>query len=90
MPPEPPPLPKLQPYQLLAWVGLIGGPALLVISALFSYQLPTLLLALAIVGFIGGFVTLVATMGNGCDDDWDPGQRRRRLSPGTASGAATI
>lgn len=73
VPPEPPPLPKLQPYQMLAWAGLIGGPALLVISALVSYTLPTLLLALAIVGFIGGFVTLVATMGNGHDDDWDPG-----------------
>lgn len=73
VPPEPPPLPKLQPYQLLAWIGLIGGPGLLLISALLSYRLPPVLLALAIVGFIGGLVTLVATMGNGRDDDWDSG-----------------
>ena len=52
--------------------GVLGGPALLLLSALFSYTLPTLLLAAAIIGFIGGFVTLVATMGNGGDDDWNP------------------
>jgi len=72
VPPEPPPLPKLQPFQIAAWVGVLGGPALLVLSALFSYTLPTLLMAAAIVGFIGGFITLVATMGNGGDDDWNP------------------
>ena len=72
VPPEPPPLPRLQPFQIAAWVGVLGGPALLVLSALFSYTLPTLLMAAAIIGFIGGFITLVATMGNGGDDDWNP------------------
>ena len=73
VPPDPPPLPKLQPYQLARLdrrdrragaAGALGAVLL---------HLPPLLLALAIVGFIGGFVTLVATMGNGRDDDWDPG-----------------
>ena len=59
--------------QIAAWVGVLGGPALLLLAALFSYTLPSLLLAAAILGFIGGFVTLVATMGNGGDDDWNPG-----------------
>lgn len=72
VPPTPPPLPKLAPYQQLAWVGLIGGPLLLLIGALFSLPLPRIVIGVAIVGFIGGFVTLVATMGNGRDDDWDP------------------
>jgi hypothetical protein len=71
VPPTPPPLPKLPPVKILAWIGLVGGPLILIIAALFSYQLSGLLLTLAIVGFVGGFITLVATMSDD-DDPWDP------------------
>src|SRR5262249_33708327 len=71
VPEPPPPLPKLPPFKILAWTGLIGGPFILIVAALFSYQLSGLLLTLAIVGFVGGFITLVATMSDD-DDPWDP------------------
>ena len=69
--PDPPaPLPHLEPYKQLAWAGVVGGPLALLVAALTGLDLPEWLTWLAIVGFIGGFVTLVATMAD--DDDWDP------------------
>jgi hypothetical protein len=70
VPEPPPPLPELPPFKVIAWVGLVGGPLLLVFSAIFSYQLPSWAAGLAVVGFIGGFITLVATMGDDDDDPW--------------------
>jgi hypothetical protein len=72
IPEPPPPLPQLPPYKMIAWVGLLGGPLLLVLSAIFSYQLPSWASGLAVVGFVGGFITLVATMGDDNDDPWSP------------------
>lgn len=71
VPDPPPPLPKLPPHKLLAWAGLLGGPVLLLCAAVFSLLLPTWVTGLAIIGFVGGFVTLVATMGDR-DDDGGP------------------
>jgi hypothetical protein len=69
--PDPPaPLPHLEPYKQLAWAGVIGGPLTLLIAALTGLDLPQWLSWLAIVGFVGGFITLVASMSD--DDDWDP------------------
>jgi hypothetical protein len=68
--PDPPaPLPHLEPYQQLAWAGVIGGPLALLVAALTGVSFPDWISWLAIVGFVGGFVTLVATMSD--DDDWD-------------------
>lgn len=72
VPDPPPPLPQLPPFKIVAWVGLIGGPLVLIFSALFSYQLPPVFLTLAVGGFVGGFMTLVATMTDD-DDQSDPG-----------------
>lgn len=72
VPPTPPPLPKVEPFRQLAWIGLLGGPALLLAAVLFSLALPEWVSVLAVGGFLGGFVTLVATMDDH-DDDWDPG-----------------
>ncbi len=69
VPPPPPPLPKPEPYKLLAWVGVVGGPALLLLAVLLNITLPSWVSVLAVGGFIGGFLTLVATMDNGDDDD---------------------
>jgi hypothetical protein len=71
VPEPPPPLPQLEPWQQLAWVGLLGGPILLLIAVLFSISLPTWASLLAVVGFVGGFITLVARMDNGDSED-DP------------------
>lgn len=62
IPPEPPPLPRLKPAQQLAWLGLAGGPLLLLMAALFTIALPVWLSLAAVVGFVGGFLALVATM----------------------------
>jgi len=72
VPQPPPPLPRLEPYKQLAWAGVIGGPALLLLGALFTVGLPDWLSVLAVGGFVVGFLTLVATMDDR-DDDWDPG-----------------
>ena len=71
VPAAPPPLPKLEPHKQLAWLGLVGGPLLLVIAALFTVTLPTWLSLLAVAGFVGGFVTLIATMDDSTDEDRD-------------------
>lgn len=63
--------PQLEPWQQLAWVGVLGGPLLLLVAVLFSISLPTWVSLLAVVGFVGGFITLVARMDNGGSED-DP------------------
>ncbi len=73
VPPTPPPLPKLEPYKQLAWVAVLGGPLLLLVGVLFSLVLPAWLSVLAVGGFVGGFVTLIATMDDGDDDEWTSG-----------------
>lgn len=72
VPPTPPPLPRLEPRQQVAWLGVVGGPLLLLVSVLFGVHLPGWLSVLAVVGFVGGFVGLVVMMG-GRDDDEDSG-----------------
>jgi hypothetical protein len=61
VPPEPPRGPKLDWVSRLAWLGLFGGPILLILSALFDFG-DRRITALAVVGFIGGFLTLVIRM----------------------------
>lgn len=71
IPPTPPPLPRPDSVTGLAWTALLGGPALLLISTLAGWSLPRFLIALAVVGFIAGFVGLVARMGNRRGEDWE-------------------
>lgn len=71
VPDPPPPLPRLEPHKQLAWLGLVGGPLLLMVAALFTIVLPTWLSLLAVAGFVGGFLTLVVTMDSRADEDRD-------------------
>lgn len=71
VPPAPPPLPRLDPAKQVAWLGLIGGPLLLLVAALFTIALPTWVSLLAVAGFVGGFIALVATMDDRSDEDRD-------------------
>ena len=75
VPPEPPPLPRLSKADQLSWLGLVGGPVVLVSSALFSLPVPGWVTLFAALGFIAGFVSLVIRMDNGQDrlDDPDNG-----------------
>jgi hypothetical protein len=75
VPPPPPPLPELDRVSRLAWAALVGGPALIVLAALLGIGLESWVVVLAIVAFLGGFVTLVARMRDRAphDDGWDDG-----------------
>ena len=63
----------MDPVTQVAWVGLIGGPLLLLVAVVFGLTLPTFVSGLAVVGFVGGFVTLVARMQRNNPDDPDSG-----------------
>jgi hypothetical protein len=73
VPPEPPRAPRLDWISRLAWLGLIGGPLLLIAAAVLDFGTGRIT-TLAVVGFIGGFLTLVFRMqdrlppGDGGDD----------------------
>ena len=73
VPPPPPPLPAQDTVSRFAWAGVVGGPGLLMVDALFGLGLPAWLGLLAMVAFVAGFVTLVARMKDRRDDGWDDG-----------------
>ena len=62
VPPNPPPLPPLEPRRKAAWTGLFGAPLMLLIAVVFGFQYPGWLGFLFVASFIGGFGYLVATM----------------------------
>lgn len=62
VPPPPPPLPRLEPLTLLAWIGVLGSVVLAILSALFTWTIPDLVLLAMIVGFVGGIVVLIARL----------------------------
>jgi hypothetical protein len=73
VPPEPPRGPRLDWISRLAWLGLLGGPLLLILAALLDFGTGRIT-TIAVTGFIGGFFTLVFRMkdrlppGDGGDD----------------------
>jgi hypothetical protein len=70
VPPEPPPLPTLEPRRKLAWIGLFGAPAMLLLAVVFGWQYPSWFGTLLVLAFVGGFVYLVATMPRSRPGDW--------------------
>ncbi|WP_229758571.1 DUF805 domain-containing protein [Peterkaempfera bronchialis] len=72
VPPEPPPLPRGDTTTTFAWIAVLGGPALLLFSALAWRDISGWPALLGVVAFIGGFVTLVARMRDRDEDDEDP------------------
>jgi hypothetical protein len=73
IPPEPPPIPRGDVVSRFAWLGAIGGPILMVIALL--VDLPSVVAATALAGFVLGFGVLVARMPDRArqDDGWDDG-----------------
>ena len=58
----------------IAWAGVFGGPALLMLAAALSISLPSVITTACLIGFVGGVVFLVASMDDGRDrDGWDNG-----------------
>ncbi|GLF94145.1 hypothetical protein [Streptomyces yaizuensis] len=74
VPPEPPPLPEADTTAKFAWLGVIGGPVLMLLAVLFGWHMTWWLTTLCVGGFLGGFITLVARMSSGDDEDEDPGR----------------
>ncbi|MFE2356384.1 hypothetical protein [Streptomyces parvulus] len=74
VPPEPPPLPEADPTAKFAWLGVLGGPVLLLLAVVLGWDMTWWLTTLSIGGFLGGFATLVVRMRTGDEDDDDPGR----------------
>lgn len=74
VPPEPPPLPAADTTAKFAWLGVIGGPVLLLVAVVFGWDMTWWLTTLCIGGFLGGFATLVVRMKPDDEDDGDPGR----------------
>ncbi|MCF1596491.1 hypothetical protein [Streptomyces muensis] len=74
VPPEPPPLPAADATAKFAWLGVIGGPVLLLLAVLLGWEMTWWLATLGIGGFLGGFATLVMRMKTDDEDDDDPGR----------------
>jgi Flp pilus assembly protein protease CpaA len=54
----------------LAWGGLLGGPALLLLVTVLGWQLPGMVTLLLVSGFVGGLVTLILRMNDRPPNDW--------------------
>ncbi|GGL85341.1 hypothetical protein GCM10010129_31280 [Streptomyces fumigatiscleroticus] len=74
VPPEPPPLPTADTTARFAWLAVLGGPLLLLLAVLLSWDMTWWLATLGIGGFLGGFATLVTRMKTDDEDDDDPGR----------------
>ena len=62
VPPEPEPIPVLDPRRRAAWAGLFGSPLVMLVAVVLGWHLPAWSMLLLVAGFVGGFVYLVATM----------------------------
>ncbi|MET7762071.1 hypothetical protein [Streptomyces sp. NPDC005336] len=75
VPPEPPPLPESDTTSRFAWLGVLGGPLLLLGVVLFRVEMTWWITTLGVGGFLGGFLTLVLRMRDSEDEeDEDPGR----------------
>ncbi|MFC4498987.1 MULTISPECIES: hypothetical protein [Streptomyces] len=74
VPPEPPPLPAADTTAKFAWLGVIGGPILLLLAVLLGWDMTWWLTTVCVGGFLGGFATLVIRMRPDDEDDENPGR----------------
>lgn len=76
VPPEPPPLPRLDMTTRFGWLGALGGPLLLLGAVVLQQPLTWWIVTLGIGGFLGGFATLVTRLRDEDDDEDfdDPGR----------------
>lgn len=75
VPPVPPPVPRPQGLRAVAWFGLFGVPAIMLVLVITHYAPPSPIGLIMIAWFVGGFSYLVATMDGREDQDrgWDDG-----------------
>jgi hypothetical protein len=73
VPPVPPRVAMPEPPRLIAWVGVLAAPALLLVFLVFNWVMPQWASTLLIIWFVGGFAFLIATMKSGPRDPGDDG-----------------
>jgi hypothetical protein len=77
--PPRPSLPHPSPDRLFAWLGVLGAPvvavALFVLHATLGWYVPTWVVDLLVIAFLGGFGYLVFLMPREPRDPWDDGAR---------------
>ncbi len=73
VPPPPPPLPHPRRDRLMAWLGVFGSPAVLLVCLVLNIDLPQLLAYALVTAFVGGFLYLVWLMPRGPRDPDDDG-----------------
>jgi hypothetical protein len=74
VPPEPPPIPRPDLPGRLAWAGVLAGPVLLLLCALFWQSVPQWVVGAIVTGIVGGFGYLVWRLPRSRDrDDPDDG-----------------
>jgi hypothetical protein len=72
VPPEPPPLPTGDTTAKLAWIGVLGGPALLLFDVFYWHEVAGWPAWVGMPAFFAGFVTLVARLKDRDPDDPAP------------------
>jgi hypothetical protein len=72
VPPDPPPLPRLDPATKGAWAALFGGPGYLLLAVLLGWVVPSWAAFCAVAAFVGGFATLVVRMADRPPGDSGP------------------
>jgi hypothetical protein len=72
VPPDPPPLPQLDPAAKLAWAALFGGPGYLLVAVVAGWQVSGVAGLIAVAAFVGGFATLIIRMGDRPPGDSGP------------------
>ncbi|MDT3399041.1 hypothetical protein RKE29_20735 [Streptomyces sp. B1866] len=73
VPPDPS-LPESDTASRFAWLGVIGGPLLLIGSVVFQVAITWWIVTVGIGGFLGGLATLVLRMRADDDEEDDPGR----------------
>ncbi len=75
VPETPPPVPMPPPDRLLAWIGVFGSPAVLLVFLVLGLSMPGWLGWLLVGGFVVGFCYLVLRLPGSPRDPWDDGAR---------------
>jgi hypothetical protein len=75
VPPPTPPIPRPPNDRLLAWIGIFGTPALVVVLVALRITIPGWAGLLLAAAFVGGFLYLVMRSPRSPRDPWDDGAR---------------
>ncbi len=73
VPPPPPPVPTTTTDRMIAWTGVFGSPAVLLVLLVLGLRPPSLINYVLVLGFVGGFLYLVVKMNREPRDPDDNG-----------------